>query len=105
AVVRDDEAVQVEVEAVLDGGAVDLGGEAAGARERLAVEADALADRDQLARRLPRVGAAPAADVNAELAAAQRERALQRPEHARGDAGRVPVHPHHRAERLEPERL
>ena len=68
AVVGDDEAVQVEVEAVLHRGAVDLGDEPAGLRERRAVEADALADRDQLVRRLPRMPAAAAADVDAELA-------------------------------------
>src|SRR5262249_57040559 len=48
AVVGDDEAVQVEVEAVLHGGAVDLGDEAARAGERGPVDAGALADRDQL---------------------------------------------------------
>ena len=52
AVVGDDEAVQVELEAVLHGGAVDLGDEAAGLRERGAVEADPLADRDELLRGL-----------------------------------------------------
>ena len=67
AVVGDDEAVQVELEAVLHGGAVDLGDQAARRGERGAVEADALADRDQLVRRLPRMLAAPAADVEAEL--------------------------------------
>ena len=37
-------------------------------RERRAVEADAFADRDQLVRRLPRMLAAPAADMDPELA-------------------------------------
>jgi hypothetical protein len=35
-VVGDDEAVEIEVEAVLDGGAVDLGDQPAGAAERRA---------------------------------------------------------------------
>ena len=48
-VVGDDEAVQIEVEAVLHGGAVDLGDQPARPRERRAVEADALADGDQFA--------------------------------------------------------
>ena len=103
AVVGDDEAVQVEVEAVLHGGAVDLGDQPAGLRERRAVEADALADRDQLLRRLPRMLAAAAADMDAELAAQRRQPALQRADHAGGDAGGMPVHAHHGAEGLEPE--
>ena len=78
AVVGDDEAVQVEIEAVLHRGAVDLGDEPAGARERRAVEADALAERRQLVRRRARVLAAAAADVDAELALQRREAALER---------------------------
>ena len=50
AVVGDDEAVQIEIEAVLHRGAVDLGDEAARLGERGAVEADALADGDELLR-------------------------------------------------------
>ena len=68
AVVGDDEAVQVEVEPVLDGGAVDLGDEAARCRQSRAVEADPLSDRDELFRRLARMGPSPAADVQAQLA-------------------------------------
>ena len=68
AVIGDDEAVQIEIEAVLHRGAVDLGDEPARRGQRRAVEADALADRDQLVRRLARMLAAAAADVNAELA-------------------------------------
>src|SRR5690606_27719490 len=41
AIVGDDEAVQVELEAILHGGAVDLGDQTAGSGERAAVEADA----------------------------------------------------------------
>jgi hypothetical protein len=62
--------VQIEIEAVLHGGAVDLGDQPARRRQRRAVEADALADRDQLLRRLARMLAAPAADMDAELALA-----------------------------------
>ena len=72
AVVGDDEAVQIEVEAVLHRRAVDLGDQPAGLRQRRAVEADALADRDQLLRRLPRMLAAAAADMDAELACERR---------------------------------
>ena len=69
AVIGDDEAVQIEIEAVLHGGAVHLGDEPAGVASACAVDPDALADRDQLMRRLARLRAAPAADMDAELAA------------------------------------
>ena len=105
AVVGDDEAVQVKVEAVLHGRAVHLGDEAARLRERCAVDTGALADRDQLIRRLARMLAASAAHMDAELAAQRRQPALQRTNHAGGDAGGMPVHAHHGAERLEPERM
>ena len=78
-VVGDDEAVQVEVEAVLHGGAVDLGDEAARGRERGAVEADPLADRDELVRGLARMRAASAADIQAQFAGERIEPALQAP--------------------------
>ena len=69
AVVGDDEAVQVEVEAVLHRRAVDLGDQPARLGQRRAIEAGALADRDQLVRRLARMAAAAAADMQAELLA------------------------------------
>ena len=46
AVVGDEEAMQIEIETVLHRGAVDFGDQAAGARQRRAVEADAIAERD-----------------------------------------------------------
>jgi hypothetical protein len=105
AVVGDDEAVQVKLEAVLHRGAVDLGDEAARIREGGAVEADPLARRFELLRGLPRVPAATAADMDAELLLQRLEAALQRADDARRDAGGVPVHAHHGAEGLEPERV
>jgi len=105
AVIGDDEAVQVEIVAVLDRGAVDLGDQPARARQRVAVEADAIADRHEFLRRLQGVLAAAAADMQAELAGKRRQPALERADHAGGDAGGVPVHAHHGAERLEPERM
>jgi hypothetical protein len=45
AIVRDEEAVQVEIETVLHGGAVDLGDQAACARQLGAVKTDALAEQ------------------------------------------------------------
>ena len=104
-VVGDDEAVQIEVEAILHGGAVDLGHQPAGVGERRAVEADPLADRGELVRRLARMLAAPAADVDAEFARQRLKAALQRADDAGGDARGMPVHAHHGAERLEPERM
>src|SRR5271166_983082 len=53
--------------------------------------------------RLARVIAASAEDMDAELSGQRRQASLQRADDARGDAGRMPVHTHHRAERLEPE--
>jgi hypothetical protein len=46
---------------------------------------------------------APAADPDPELAGARVEAALQGADDAGGDPRRMPVHPHHRPERLEPE--
>ena len=77
AVVGEDEGVEVEGEAVLDGGAVDLGDEAAGAGERVAVEAGALGDGEELGGGLARVAAAAAADVEAELGREGGEAAFQ----------------------------
>ena len=105
AVVGDDETVQVEIEAVLHGGAVDLGHETAGLRELAAVEADVVADRDEFARRLARMFPAPAADVDAELVLQRRQPALERADDAGRDAGGMPVHPHDGAEGLKPERI
>ena len=104
-VVGDDEAVQIEVEAVLHGGAVDLGDEAARGGERGAVEADPVADRDELVRGLARMRAASAADIEAEFAGERIEPALQGPDDGGRDARRMPVHAHDGAERLEPERM
>ena len=103
AVIGDDEAVQIEVEAILHGGAVDLGDQSACLGERGPVEPDASPIATNSLGRLPRMSAAPAADMDAELARQRTEAALQRADDARGDAGRMPVHSHHGAERLEPE--
>src|SRR5207248_9692047 len=100
-----DEAVQVEVEAVLHGGGIDLRDEAARAREGAAVETRPLAEGEELSRRLARLRPAAAADDDSELLLAARETALQSPEDARRYPARVPVHPHHAPERLEPERM
>jgi len=103
--VGDDEAVEIEVKAVLDRRAVDLGNEPARPGERRAVEAHPITDRDELIRRLTRVAAAPAADMDANLRRQRGQAALQRSDDARCDTGGMPIHSHHRTERLEPERM
>ncbi len=103
AVVGDDETVQIEIETVLHGGAIDFCNEPACGGEPRAVEAGALADRNEFTGRAARMLAAPAADMETKLARHRGEAALERAEHAGGDAGGMPIHPHHRAERLKPE--
>jgi len=49
--------------------------------------------------------AAAAADMDPQFAPERRETALQRADNAGRDARRVPIHSHHGAERLEPERM
>ena len=68
AVIGDDEAVQVEVKAVLDGGAVDLRHQPAETGERRSVESRSLADRNQFVGRFARMLASAAADMDAEFA-------------------------------------
>jgi hypothetical protein len=103
AVGRDDEPVQVERVAVLHRGAVDLGHEPRRARQPGAVQPQPVTQRQKFVRRTARVPAPAAADVQPQLVLHRREAALQRPQHRRRDAGRMPVHPHDGAERLEPE--
>ena len=105
AVVGDDEAVEVKVEPVLNGGAVYLGDEPARLRQRRAVEADALADVGQLRRGLAGMAAPAAADMEPQFARERAEPALERADHAGGDSRRMPVHAHDGAKRLEPERM
>ena len=67
AVVGDDEAVEIEIEAVLNGGAVHLGDEPADSAKRRSVEAGALASGNKLFRSLAAVASASAADMDSEL--------------------------------------
>jgi len=52
-IVGHEEPVQIKVEAVLDGGTIDLRNEATCARQLGAIEADAFAEQTQIVRRLP----------------------------------------------------
>jgi hypothetical protein len=101
--VADDEAVQIEIESILDGSAVDLRHQPARLRKRCVVEAYPFSYRAELVRSLPRMPAAPAADVNPKLPLQGREPALESADDAGGDAGGMPIHPHYGSERLEPE--
>jgi DNA invertase Pin-like site-specific DNA recombinase len=69
------------------------------------VDPDPLADRGEFQGRLSRLFAAAAADMDSEFARERLEASLQRADHARGDAGGMPIHAHDRAKRLKPERM
>jgi hypothetical protein len=86
AVIGDEEAMEIEFEAVLDGGAVDLGHQPTGTRERRSVEARALGEGHQFLRRPARMLPSAAAYGDAELTLQRGKPALQRADHARGDA-------------------
>src|SRR5690606_13532337 len=101
----DDEGVQIQIEAVLYGRAVDLRDETARVHERRGVQAGAFADRQELCGCLARMRALAAAHVNAELPLERREPSLERPHDARRNAGRMPIHAHDGAEGLKPERM
>ena len=105
ALVGDDEAVQIEIETVLNRGAVDLRHQPADVGERSAVDPDPLANRGEFKGRLSRLLAPAAADMDSEFARQGLEASLQRADHARGYARGVPVHAHDGAERLKPERV
>src|SRR5207237_1943103 len=70
-----------------------------------AVHAAALAEGDQLRRRAPRMPPPAAAHGEAQLLLAPGQAALERAEHAGGDARGMPIHPQHATQRLEPERM
>src|ERR1700730_3854280 len=61
AIIGHDESVQIEIKAILHGGAIDLGDEPACVRERRPVKAHTLPDCYELPRRLPGMFAAAAA--------------------------------------------
>src|SRR3954452_4553010 len=105
AVVGDKEAMKVEIESVLHRGAVDLGHETTRACQFLAVETDALAEQPEFIGCLPGMLPPAATDVNAKFALERSKTALQGADDAGGDAGGMPVHSHHGAERLKPERM
>src|SRR5262249_48857004 len=102
-IVRDDEAMEVELESVLDGGAVHLGYEATCFRQGVTVDPDLISDCQQFTRRLTCLPAAAAAHMQPKLFLQRSQAALERAKHACGDARGVPVHSHDGSEGLEPE--
>ncbi len=103
ALVGNDERMQINVESILHGGAVDLGDEPTDLAQPRAVDPGPLSNRAQLLRRVTRVTASPAADMDAKIPLRIGEGPLERPDRAGGNSRRMPIHAHHRAKRLEPE--
>src|SRR3989442_8325579 len=103
AVRRDDEAVQVNLKAVGDRIVVDARGQPAGAYQRFTIKTALRCYLTQFVWRIARKAAAAAADKNAEFVRPRSETALERAHHGSSDSRRMPIHPHHRAERLKPE--
>src|SRR6266567_76162 len=103
AVRRDDEAVQINLKAVGDRVVVDARGQTAGADQGFAIETTPLAYLSQFVWRVAREAAAAAANVDAEFVCTRSETALERAHHGSSDSRRMPIHSHHRAQRLKPE--
>src|SRR6202162_6702829 len=105
AVVGNNKAVQVKVEAILHCRAVDLRNQAAFLGKSCSVDADLVTDGNEFLRRSPRMVAASSTDVNAQLLAERRQPSLEGTDNARRDTGGMPVHTHHGAKGLKPERI
>jgi len=73
--------------------------------QRFAVEARSAGDRSQFVGRVAGMPPAAAAEVQAEFVRSRIHAAFQRADDRGRDAGGMPVHAHHAAERLEPERV
>jgi hypothetical protein len=97
--------VQIDLEAISDGVIIDAGGEAAGAHQGIAVETGAIGHRAEFVGSAARMPAPPTANIKAQFAGPRIQAAFER-SHDRGcDPRGMPVHPHHGAERLKPERV
>src|SRR6185503_17732193 len=97
------ERMQVDLKAVGDRVVVDARSQPARANERVAVQTQAVCQRAELRWSVPRMPAASATDVDAQLRRARIETPFEGTHHRRRDARRMPVHAHDRAEGLEPE--
>jgi len=102
---RNQKRVQIELKSIADSIVIHLRGQPAHARERRAIRAGRIPERHQFFRSLPRLPPAPAANIKAKFAGLRIHAALQRAQHRRSDSRGMPVHAHHRAERLEPKRI
>jgi hypothetical protein len=87
AVVGHEEPMEVEVEPVLHCCALDLGDQAACARQAGAVETDAFAERLQFVWRIPRMLSPTTADMDADFAGERRQPAFGGADDAGRDAG------------------
>src|SRR5512146_3237391 len=103
AVASEYEGMDIKLKAVGDGVVVDAGGEAAGPDKRVAVSAGHRRDAAEVVGGSAGLCATAAADIDSEFVASIGKASLQCAHHRGGYAGRVPVHAHHGAERLEPE--
>src|SRR5215213_1914658 len=90
-VIRDDETVQIEIEAVLQGGAVHLGNQPAHVGQCGSVKPDLTADGDKFNWCLPRVPATSSANADSKVPRQRGQPALKSAHDARGDPRRVPV--------------
>src|SRR5438067_6289562 len=90
---------------VCDAVVIDAGSEPAGAHEGGAIEAGTPRRLQQFVRRLARVPAAAAADVQSEFGGTGIQTTLERSEHGGRDPRGVPVHPHDASESLKPVRI
>src|SRR6266581_608799 len=100
-----DKAVKVNLKTVADCVVVDARRQPAGAHQGFTIKTATLRNRSQFLRGVARKSSAAAADIDAEFPGSWPEPALQGAHNGGGDARRMPVHSHDRAERLEPERI
>src|SRR3569623_1531631 len=91
-IARDEEAVQVEIKAVLHRRTVHLGDLSTGAYQWDWIPSGTIAQRCQFLGSPTRVASATAADIDAKFVLQRPEAALQGADHASCDACRMPVH-------------
>src|ERR1700677_1253056 len=105
AVDRREKAVQIEIVAVLHGGAVDLGHQPACAYQYIRVHARARAHVEQFRRGASGVRTFTAADKKAEFRLHRSQPPFERTDDTGGDPGGMPIHTHDGAEGLKPKRI
>ena len=105
AVPTDEEPMKIQIETVLNRGAVNLGNQPAGAHEILSVNSYAVAQHVQFIRRSAGMTTAATANIDPKFVANGLEAAFQSTDDARCDARGMPVHAHDCAKGLEPKRV